>query len=231
MICKECGVELDEHMDQCPLCDIPVIDKRGEERFMSPAAEEHKVWRERRPLHRILWQITSVLLISGLVSTLVIDLTITRTFSWSIYPITICVIGLAYSAMMSLSGISTILRILSGWLISASLLFGLMYITPRNWPMALVFPILCSVNVFLLAIIAISGKLKKRSLNLVALVVLSIAMLCVVIDSIVSRYMSGTITLTWSVIVAASLIPVVGTIVFMYFRMKNNAELEKIFHT
>jgi len=74
-------------------------------------------------------------------------------------------------------------------------------------------------------------NLKKKGLNVLAIVFVAIAILGLMIESFISWYVARSVTLGWSVIVAACLLPVTAAILFMYFKTRNNPELQKIFHT
>jgi hypothetical protein len=230
MICKECGVELDDKMEECPLCRMHVSSRQGADYVIGPADDQQTTKEKRHVLGQVLWQITSVLLISGIASTLIINLSIKGTVSWSVYPMCICLILLSYAALMSLWKTHSVLRILAAWTLSTIFLLILDYFLDSDWPTALAFPILCALNIGVLVVMILSRSRRKKGLNYLALIFLIIALFCLVIDGIITLYLGGRIYLSWSIIVAACLVPVTGTILYMYFKMKNNVELEKIFH-
>jgi hypothetical protein len=68
-------------------------------------------------------------------------------------------------------------------------------------------------------------------LNIIAIIFVAIALLCLFIEGIISFYFSASIKLQWSVIVSACLLPVTAAMTFMYFRTRNNIDIQKIFHT
>jgi len=233
-ICKNCLVELQDEMKRCPLCDIPVDHK---EPFESAGPEFNKREYpadegERHLLQKILWQVTAILLFSGIVATLLIDIASHKRVTWSLYPVAICMIVLAYSSLFAFWQARTLYRILAGWLLSSLLLFLLAWLFPAaEWTIRLGIPIVFAVNFISLSLLVVSRLSKRKGLNLFALAFVALAVLCMSIDGIISRYATGQIGLGWSIIVTACLLPVATTLIFMFYRTRNNKKTQKIFHT
>lgn len=233
-ICKNCLVELQEEMKRCPLCDTPVDH---DEPFESTEIEFIKrenpyEERERHLLQKILWQVTAILLFSGIVSTLIIDIASHNRVTWSLYPVAICLIVLAYSSLFAFWQTRTLYRILVGWLLSSALLFLIAWFFPAaEWTTSLGIPIVFAVNFISLSLLIVSRLSKHRGLNLFAVAFVALAVLCMSIDGVISRYATGQIGLGWSIIVTACLLPVATTLIFMFYRTRNNKKIQKIFHT
>jgi hypothetical protein len=228
-ICNQCGVELDGDMQFCPLCDssVELGKSAGHDRHETPEFSLEK----KHVMRRILWQITAVLLISGVIATLVINIAIKGSITWSIYPITICLMILAYASLMALWNVRFVFHLLGGWLISSLLLFVIQRFFHADWAISLALPLVSAVNIVGIILYYLIIMLKTRGLNILALVFVSISVVSLGIESIISLHVDGVITLGWSVIVAACLLPATAAILFMYFRTRNNSELKKIFHT
>lgn len=233
-ICKKCGVELEDEMKRCPLCGTPAGENAGAEQpedlnlgnvlTMQPG--------ERHLLQRVLWQISAILLFSGILATLIIDVAINRSITWSVYPMSLCMIVFSYASVLALWHTKTSHQLMAGWTLSTLLLIIFHYFLPAaQWTIYLGIPILATVNIIALAFIAVFRTVKKRGLNLLAYLFVAIAVLCIVIEGIISHYVTDAITLRWSIIVAACLFPVVAALIFMFYRTRNNSTLQKIFHT
>jgi hypothetical protein len=233
IICKECGVELDEDMSTCPLCGTSVRSGNSRERrHRQTVAERQPEIHKKQLLQRVLWQVTSILLLSGVVATLVIDLSIHRSVTWSVYPVCLCLMIFSYAALMALWHSKIIFQILGGWLISTLVLIALNFLMNGiHWPLQLAFPILCVVNIMGILLVIIIERIKTKSLNILSMIFVAVAIACLVIDGIISFYFNKRISLQWSVIVAACLLPVTAALLFMYFKTRNNTDLQKIFHT
>lgn len=231
-ICRECGVELDDKMRVCPLCDTPVQDQ-----IPRPVARERHGKtnmpdvRKKSLLSQVLWQIVAILLISGIAATMIINVAIQGTITWSIYPISICLMLLSYVTLLSLWRTKITYQLAGGWILSSIVLLIVDALIATDWPLRLGLPILCSLNILVFVLIVVSRALTTRGLNLFAIIILGIAVFCIVIEGIITSYFGDRISLQWSAIVSACLLPVSATILFMYFRTRNNSELKKIFHT
>lgn len=230
IICKQCGVELESWMEICPLCEVAVADGNKATQIRD---RQHLAYNERKPrlLKRIFLQIACVLLLSGILATLVINIAMDGGVTWSVYPMTICFIALSYVFALGLWTAKLLLRILTGWLASILVLVLVHLRVSDNWPIALALPILCSINVITMLLALILGNLRVKGLNIVAILFIGTAVLCLMLEAILSKYFQDEYRLSWSVVVSACLLPVTAVIVFMHFKSRNNADLEKIFHT
>lgn len=230
--CKACGVELEDDMESCPLCNTPVTNRGGALSDIRAVTTQLEPDEEKKHLmQRILWQITVVLLLSGVTATLIINLSIVGRVTWSIYPISICLMILAYASLMALWKTKFIFKLLGGWFISAMLLLAVNLYSQSVWPLFLALPLVSIINVIGIALYFILTGLKTKGLNVLALVFVSLAVASLAIDAIISVYFYEKIALGWSVIVAACLLPVTAAILFIYFRTRNDLDLQKIFHT
>jgi hypothetical protein len=232
MICKGCGVQLDDDMKVCPLCGTSVVSGELRKTVTLPINKEETTKGEKKNvLQQILWQITAVLLLSAIVATLIINLSIHGRITWSIYPISICLMVFSYASLIALWRTKMFFQLLGGWIISAMVLLVIHWNIQEDWPLKLALPLLSAVNVVGLLLNFILIRLKAKGLNVLAIFFVFIAILCLLIEGIVSFYFEESVNLQWSIIVAACLLPVTAAILFMYFRTRNNAELQKIFHT
>lgn len=227
-LCNECGVELEDRMSICPLCGTPV----GGSAPRLPGRPKAKMdARSKHFLRQILWQVVSILLLSAIVATITINLSVHGMITWSVYPVTVCLIILSYAAVMALWHARLAIQLIAGWLLSTALIWIIQQFIEADWPVRLAFPLLCAVNVIGLLLYFIIGGLKVKGLNILALFFVGVTCLCLIIEGIITRHLDGVIKLQWSVIVAACLFPVIAAIIFMHLRKKTNAEIQKIFHT
>ena len=235
MICKNCLVELDDDMKRCPLCGTEVNEHSATDDHSDGAAKRSSSPTEDAEVHllqRILWQVTATLLLSGIVATLIIDVARHKAVTWSLYPVTVCLIVLSYASLFAFWQTKPVVRIISGWGISTVLLVVINAVIPDSgWTLGLGIPLLVAVNFVALALLAVFLLTKRKGLNLLAYTIVAIAVLCISINAVISRYYAGEISLGWSIIVAACLLPVAVALLFMFFRTRNNPKLQKIFHT
>ena len=229
ILCKECGVELEDHMQHCPLCGTSVLGQGSSDYGLNEQKHVPYV-REKRLLSKVLLQIASILLLSGIAATLIINVAIERQITWSVYPISVCLIILCYVALISLWHNRILVQLLGGWLLAIIVLLIVNALIDKDWPLTLALPILCAVNIIALFLTFVLSVLRTKGVNIFAIVILAIAILCLMIEGIVSFHFEHAVELRWSVIVSACLLPVIAAILFMYFRTRNNSDLKKIFH-
>lgn len=217
-------------MEVCPLCKIPVADGYNSTQIED---QQHSAYDERKPklLKRIFLQIACVLLLSGILATLIINVVMVGRVTWSMYPMTICLIVLSYIFSLGLSTAKPLARILTGWLASILVLVLVHLYVSDDWPLKLALPLLCCINVIAMLLILLLKNLRFKGLNIVAILFISAAVFCLTVEAILSKYFLEEFRLSWSVVVSACLLPVTAVIVFMHFKTRRNAELEKIFHT
>jgi hypothetical protein len=233
--CKKCLVELDDNVKHCPLCGTPTADDvTGES-----SADNVKFIKtkrlapdERHLVRRILWQIIAILLFSGIIATLVIDLTTNQKITWSIYPVSICMIVFSYASLLAFWQTKLMYQMLAGWFLSTALLFIINnFSSTALWTIYIGIPILFAANLISIILIVVFKIVSVKGLNLLAYTFVAIAVLCISIEGIISRYFAGEIILRWSIIVAACLLPVTAALIFMFHRTRSNSTLQKIFHT
>lgn len=232
-ICKNCLVELGDEIDICPLCATPVNSEHG---VSPPGGVSHTKMSDLRGeekylMQRVLLQITVTILVSGIMATLIIDLAVHRGITWSIYPVSVCLILLSYASILALWHTKIIYQMLTGWLLSSIFLILIGKLFPAGWAISLGIPLLVIFNLISLGLLAVFRYTKRKGLNLLAYSFVGIALLCMGIEGIISKYLTGVVHLGWSVIVAGCLFPVTAALMFMFYRSRNNPTIQKIFHT
>lgn len=230
--CKKCLVELEDNMKSCPLCGTPVNSADVGSHHLPEETPARFDETDRRLLHRILWQVTAILLLSGIVATLIIDISINRAVTWSVYPVAICLIVLSYASFLAFWHTRLISQLLAGWILSTLLLLACNHLLPTaGWTTSLGIPILFAVNFLSIMLLGIFKGARRKSLNLLAIVFVAIAVLCFTIEGILSLNFKDKVELRWSIIVAACLLPVTAALIFMHYRARKSSTLQKIFHT
>ncbi len=232
--CSRCGVEVNDEIAKCPLCHSP-IQKFYEEPEpgrdfptdqLNPAAPRLSP----REKIRIAFSITSFGILIPLMITLSVDIVLTRSISWSIYPI----IGLVGSWLLTIVPITKPAKsnliiwsetiVLWGVFASLSLFTDL---SSRVFQLS--FPIILTGAVITQAIVTLSGRTARKGGNIAGFILLGIGVFCGVTDFIVSGSVMGHQGMSWSLIVIAALIPVSGMLLYLHYR-KKKSRLAKFFH-
>lgn len=232
VICKKCGVELEADMQHCPLCGEPVA---GNGNMQVPLPYKQQVFQQHRkmslPQKKFTWEIVSIILLSGMIATFIIDFIINKKITWSEYPIAISLTIFSYISLFSFWNQKTILQITGSLILSSFFLFLLDAMTgATNWSVELGIPLLLAGNLVAALLIAVIRMSKYKGINLIAYAFLGAAILCIGIEFILSNFKTGSLQVGWSIIVAGCVIPVVVVLLFVHFRLKKGRSLEKTFH-
>ena len=231
--CRNCGVELDEHMNFCPLCGAPVFDKDHIKRERLAAStklrkELHRLDKSQRK--KFFWEAASIIIGSAVLSALTLNLIIQASLTWSLYVLVGGLTIFGYVSVLSFvrNGwfIMFILFILNGLtLLFIDLLHG-----EVRWSVELGFPLLVALIVILAGVILAIRHTPEKGFNIIAYLFLAFAILSLAVDSLVSIYVEDLLTLSWSVIVFGSTLPVAFIMLYIHYKLRRGTDLRKFFH-
>ncbi len=238
-ICPRCGVELDEDMNGCPLCDYTdyqdlagpekagsVPDEQKDERILSDFV---KLTRYQK--RKLFWEISNIILFSEMLVTTMINVISARAITWSKYTITI---GLVLFVNVTLFSFwrHRLLVLIGGSFLTVSLFLILLdlYIERTGWGIQLGIPLLFSLY-FIIVILTIVIRLAKHhGFNILGCIFLGIGLLSLFTDGIISRYDTGEITFRWGLIVFVCIIPIVSILFYIYYRLNRGVSLRSFFN-
>ena len=180
---------------------------------------------------KLFWQISGIILISGILITLVIDLVVNNALSWSKYPVVVCsVIFINISLLRFLY--NTIVFLLFGSFVSVSALLVLldMFNGAIGWGVKLGVPLLFAAYIVFFVLILLIRLAKKHGLNIIAYCLLASGLLCICTEGIISLYRLNRFYIEWSLIVMASVLPVSVLLLYIHYRLKKGTNLKRFFH-
>lgn len=235
MICKNCGVELEEDMAVCPLCGQPAGSDLGSESsqdlalngprppFVSP--------RMSRPQKKVTWQVISIILLSGSAASFIVDFFINHQITWSEYTVAIGLTIFSYVSLFAFWEQQPIFEIIAGFVVSSFFLLLLDALTNGiSWSIWLAIPLLFAANLIVILLMAIIRSSRYKGINLIAYGFCGAALLSVFVEAALSFFETRQIRLRWSIIVTACLIPVIVVLYFLHYRFKKGRDLKKTFH-
>lgn len=230
MFCKNCGVELEEQMIFCPLCGqdvnetIPVKTVYGQ--AVLPA---HKPMSQ--PQKKFTWEIVSIILLSGAVTTTVVDYLVNKKIGWSEYTAAISLTIFCYVSLFAFWKQRTLIELAGGFLLSSVVMVLLDALSGGiDWSLKMAVPLLFIISILVMILIFIFRESSIKGINLLVYAFIAAAILCLAIDGIISFYRDSVLVLDWSLIVAACTFPVVLVLIFVHVRLKKGRSLEKTFH-
>jgi len=222
-ICKNCGVDLGEGNDKCPLCDI----KEEPGKIGSPADLLNFSKKENR---KQLYELAMVLFASAIVITIAINAVFGRG-NWSMLTTT-CI-----GYVMAIITILNFAKRHPYWLIGGSmtatllLLFLLDMLTGnKGWFASVAGPVTASFAILSGAVIFFNSLSKYKGLNLIASILIAFAIFVLVIEYFTDRFISDIFNPQWSIVAAASLIILASILIFVHYRLKRGRSLGRLFH-
>jgi hypothetical protein len=69
-----------------------------------------------------------------------------------------------------------------------------------------------------------------KGFNILAIIFLSVAGFCILLEIILDRYVKGVVDVHWSLLAAVSILPISLVLLFVHYRMKKGNKLESFFH-
>jgi|SRR6056297_168177 len=237
--CNYCGVELENNMNFCPLCGEPVINKnsdsleyievRKKEQEKSALTSYQKLTKMQK--RKLFWQISGIILLSGIVVTFLIDFIGNQTISWSKYSIAVCTILFLNTTMISFWYHRLFLLFLGSFLTTSSLLVLLdLFNGSVDWGVKLGIPLLFAAYVIVFILIGMIKAARQHGLNIIAYCLLAAGLLSICTEGIISLQVMNKFQVEWSIIVMASVLPVAVLLLFIHHRLKKVTDLKRFFH-
>lgn len=200
--CVNCGVELDQALKACPLCQTKVYHPGRMENIVADTFPEKRgeVEKESHKEIVILFSVTllAVILTCGLLNKLVYDIS-----RWSVPVISMCIIvwalfmGIVYVKKITIYGMLLV--------DAASVMLGLYLLTFLNtenqWYFGIALPIVCAILIILEIFVLLAKRLPYNMLVGTLYFFITVAGICTSIEGIIDYYYTSEIYLSWSAIV------------------------------
>jgi hypothetical protein len=235
--CKNCGVELDENMEYCPLCGQKTNEETSpSEKIMHKKTGNIEIYPRfdrltKKQRLKFFGELSGIILMSAIVITFFIDFIINRSITWSKYSITASLVVLVNTTLFTFLRQRQFLFLILSFLSTALLLvlFDL-YSQNSGWGIQLGIPLLFSFYVWIFLIAIITKSNKHHGLNILAYYFLSTGFFTICIDGILSFYHTNGLHLQWSMIVIACLIPISAILLYIHYRLKKEIYFKRFFH-
>lgn len=236
--CWNCGVDLDEHMNFCPLCGTPVFARNSEEREKLVSRKltvSNKLKTEidrlnKTQKNKFFWEATTIILVSGVLSALTLNFIIQTTLTWSLYVLVGGLTIFTYVTVLS--------YVRNGWTIIVSLFvinaLTLLFVDLVNksigWSVELGIPLLTAVFVVLTGLIVVIKHTLEKGFNVIAYLFLASTITSIAVEGMVTQYLENRFDLNWSVIVMGSTLPVAFVLLYIHYKLRKGTDLRKFFH-
>lgn len=226
--CVKCGVELDNSANKCVLCGTEVVLSCQED--ITPYPKEKAEVSQLNS--KFIASMLTIMLAIPNVACFVINMIYFAGVYWMYYVFGgSLVVWMIFIFPMLLKKKRPILHVFMIFL-SATLYILLISIavSGMDWFLILALPISIAVMFLLFIIIFIvdrtkPGKLKTTSVSLTAVI-----LLCLIVEILVDYYVTANISLSWSYVVAGSIVPVIIFLILLSGNKKMQDELIKKLH-
>lgn len=234
--CPYCGVDFEMNLDVCPLCSYS--ESKSVNQNINKPESPHDLRTlsgygilSQRQKRKLFWEISLIVLLSGILVTMIIDLITTGLISWSKYSITACLLLFVNITLLSFFR-HKLLLLLSGSFITTSLLIILLdvYSHKIGWGTQLGVPLLLALYIVIYLIVVLFRINRQHGFNMLGYIFAGIGLYCMIIELLVSRYSKGQISLKWSLIVLVCMVTIAGILMYIHHRLKKGTELRRFFH-
>jgi hypothetical protein len=250
--CPHCGVILAEDAAACPLCGAAAVQERpatadaGAQAYppVKELPEQHPQGKPGgktdKPVslkdlssfdrRRIALELLSLTFGIALVVTILANLFLNKTLSWSRYA-AVVIIGAWLASAMPL------ILVRRPWLLFAVLAPSLVVLVfamdafngRLEWFLGYGLPITLLLAGTLAGMGAILAGIHRRGLNTLSIILCAIAIFCAGLEVIIDLNRYGHLSFDWSVVVAFALVPTAVILFYLHHRIVNKASLKKLF--
>lgn len=231
IVCKTCGVELEDGLTVCPLCNKPVRNGKNTRKEIDiPAGKGYSPLTGREKA-RLFWELATILHFSALVVTLLIDIITNKKPSWSLYAAVSISASYIFITLLSFT-LRRLWIFLPGLLINTLGLLAILDILDNgfNWFLNPGLP-LAGFFVVLLGLVMFFGfRTSQKGFNIIGFAAIAVGIYCILAEVFMSLASKGEVVLSWSVIVAASILPFSLFLLFFHYRLKRGTSLRRFFH-
>jgi hypothetical protein len=236
-ICPNCGVELGDEASACPLCRA-VLPRGGGDRpardatYPDMALDEDFQGLSPRDRKKIFLEVFSICSMIAVFVLLAVNLLLDRAISWSSYPlasIALAWLGVCIPLILEKRP-WLVFAVLGPALLGFVLLLDVLDGNGLSWFLLAGGPITLLTEGVVVGLTAIVAASKRKGLNVFALLLLGVAVLCLGIEAAINLNIFKRFQISWSAVVATAAVPVAGFLFYLHYRIVNRASLRKLFH-
>ncbi len=229
-LCINCGVELDEGMDICPLCGKDSVNKVGQE-GISDNYPSGIIRLQKKENIRYLWELAGIIAFSGIVVCTIVELLISKRLGWSlISDVSTATAWVVVTLLLFLNKKPFILVPLMMLTILTALFFIDLFTGAKGWFSPVGFPVTLASFIASAAILTLYRAAHFKGFNIIAAALLILSGFCIIIEIFLDKFIDNHVDLRWSLIAAVSVFPVSLILTFYHYRLKKGNKLDSFFH-
>ena len=233
--CSKCGVEVDDFIENCPLCNTPIQKFSDGEVPVHHYPVEHSISINHIEIDTNIlfqtWMIFSVLLFTPFFVILTISIQLKALTTWAGYPLSsliaawICVTFLIFFLKKTLV-FSTGIMITIGCLLFAFDIFN----GKIEWFFTVGLPLLILFFILSVIVILVSIKTREKGLNIGAFILIASGIFCLGMDILLNLFFYGKYLPTWSLVVISLFFPLAAFFLIFHYKLKKKIKFERFFH-
>jgi hypothetical protein len=237
--CEKCGVELDNHMESCPLCGLNVGEKPEllPQTLSKELSYRNKIIQDIKNLtklqkRKLFWEVTGIICVSGITVTLIINLIANKEVTWSKYVLISSLVLFSNISLFTFFRHKPFLLTIGTYIITAAMFVLLDVVSNNNavWGTHLALPILSAFYLLLFILWWIIHVSNQHGFNILAILFIEIGLLLASAETFLSLYSMNEIRLHWSIITGVCILPIATLLFFVHYRLKAGIELKRFFH-
>jgi len=227
--CPNCGVEVDNGVEKCPLCgfEIPVLDEDEVQKFKKYPEKLDRYPKSYRRKRKIFMSYYSLMVFVLSTIFIIEDFVFTGSITWSKY-----VVVPILSTIYFLKFVFGLTKGYHRGLLTTHLdVFAMIFLLDIfdgkiNFSLTLALPLLIVIYIGIEVFYFIFKKTTKFGLDSVAFILMFFAFLLISLEFIIELNVYSKIDLDWSLIATFQLIPVAFFIILLHHRTTENFNLK-----
>jgi hypothetical protein len=230
ILCGNCGIELDDGLEICPLCGRHLGNNGEQEHIVNnyPSDIIHLHKKENR---RHLWELSGIIAFSGITVCTIVDLLVSKGLRWSlISDVSISAAWITLTLFLFAFKRTLTIVVLLMLTILTALFFIDLIGTGRKWFFPVGLPVTIAAFITAGTIIILYKIAHFKGLNIIAAAFIILSGFCIITEMILDKYLKGFVNLRWSLIAAVSILPVALIFFFYHYRLKKGNRLDSFFH-
>jgi hypothetical protein len=231
-ICRECGVQIEDHVAACPLCLTPVGAPTRQSGSIDD--QDHPIAPDSAGSHvrRVVWEVFSLVLATAAAVVAAADFALSHAVTWSVIPLlSVGFLWLTGSAVILLG--KRIQLILLSVTVSLLLLLALLdHITTGDpWFLHLAFPITVLAAALISLMVVVVRNADLSTLAVIALSLVAAGLLLVGVDATLHWFLTDRVFVSWSLLTFTCILPPLLLLFYLQHRLRRrDPEIRKRFH-
>lgn len=233
--CAKCGVEVENNVEGCPLCQFPIpdIEHYNEVHTKFPDPENSYPLKMLAKKKKWLSIVTTVYFIIGSLL-LFIDYNSNQLLEWSKYAVISLMASWVYVFLLFgfIKNFLANLFIFSVNTLALTLALDYVFDYELNWFYSLSMPIVVMFTLLSMLFAFLFSKTRRKGINVVSFILLPASFYCIGTEAFISKYILGRVVLYWSIIVLIAALPISFLLLYLHYGIPEKywVKLKRKFH-